>query len=511
MSSKVLGLGTAPVEAGDPTDGMCDPCRDKYRQSKDIERRCDRKGCTGTWTWTVAEQMEAFATQRPAPKRLCAQCQTLLDSLQDKQVPCAIPGCTRSAVLTRQQQLIAQSAEGTPAPTTNEAAPAKTDGVTFTGLLCDECAHVARKLKDRPVTCGINGCSRKWTWTADEQIQAFAAGKPNEPPRRMCAECRAEFGKLADREVRCRTSGCKNTWTWSRFDQLDACQAGKPAPKAPSRMCQRCFDLWSTLKDVERPCRRAGCKGTWTDKRGAQLARAVRGKGGDPYPRHCSNCEKELGDLEDREIKCRTEGCQGTWTWTKEQQLAAGVRPKIKEVAPAVAESEAQPAQLEAPAPATPAAEGTPAAEPAPQAGAAPTAARPEKKNKRNRRRRDPQPPERRCSACAEFLAGRKTQEIPCIQCGTPIFWPPESQLQTHLGIWAAPALCGACKLAQVSAAREAAREALRHASTAPVAEPAETASPADSAQKPAETASPADSTQKPAETASPADSAQNG
>jgi hypothetical protein len=84
-------------------------------------------------------------------------------------------------------------------------------------------------------------------------------------------------------------------------------------------------------------------------------------------------------------------------------------------------------------------------------------------KGKKNRRRREPQPPTRRCSACAEFLAGRKTQEIPCIQCGTPIYWPPESQLQTHLGNWAAPALCGACKLAQVTAAREAAREALRH------------------------------------------------
>jgi hypothetical protein len=89
-------------------------------------------------------------------------------------------------------------------------------------------------------------------------------------------------------------------------------------------------------------------------------------------------------------------------------------------------------------------------------------------KGKKNRRRREPQPPERRCSACAEFLAGRKTQEIPCIQCGTPIYWPPESQLQTHLGNWAAPALCGACKLAQVTAAREAARHALRHPELAP-------------------------------------------
>jgi hypothetical protein len=375
--------------------------------------------------------------------------------------------------MSREQQLVSQGQSP-------DAAPASTgNGVSFPGVYCDPCSQVSRRLKDREVSCGINGCSRKWTWKADEQIQAFAAGKPNEPPRRMCAECRLEFGKLGDREIRCRTSGCKSTWTWSRFDQLDVCVANKPVPKAPSHMCKRCFDAWSTLKDVERPCRRSGCKGTWSDKRGAQLARLVRGKAGDPYPRYCTECEKELGDLDDREITCRTEGCTGTWTWTKEQQLAAGVRPKFKDPdAPAAVPAE----QQAAPAPealAAPAAEGeaapSEAATPA-QAPAAAQAPKPGKnRNKKNKRRREPQPPEKRCSACAEFLGGKKTQEIPCMQCGTPIYWPPESQLQTHLGNWAAPTLCGSCKLAQVTAARDAAREALRHPHANPPAPPAET------------------------------------
>jgi hypothetical protein len=93
------------------------------------------------------------------------------------------------------------------------------------------------------------------------------------------------------------------------------------------------------------------------------------------------------------------------------------------------------------------------------------------KRNKR-KRKREVQPPVRRCAACAEFLANRKTQEIPCMQCGTPIFWPPESQLQTHLGNWAAPSICGACKLIQVTAARDAAREILRHQHPGPVEQP---------------------------------------
>jgi hypothetical protein len=403
-----------------------------------------------------------------------------------------VPGCTRTAQLTREQQLIAH---GQPDA---EPQPAKPGAVTLAGTMCEPCAQVSRRIKDREVNCGINGCSRKWIWKADDQIVAFAAGKPNEPPRRMCDSCRASFGKLGDREVRCRTSGCKNVWTWSRFDQLDACVADKTPPKAPSHMCQRCFDLWSTLKDVERPCRRSSCKGTWMDKRGAQLARAVRGKVGDPYPHLCTNCEKELGDLEDREIQCRTEHCPGTFTWTKEQQLAAGVRPKLKEPeAPAESpealpaasvDAPAAPAMIEA-APAEMA--GEPAAD---ETQAAPAEKHPSadavanggkgKKNKR-KRRREVQPPERRCAACAEFLANRKTQEIPCMQCGTPIFWPPESQLQTHLGNWAAPSICGACKLIQVNAARDAAREILRHQHPQPGEAAAAAAAAASSAPAP--------------------------
>lgn len=488
LSSKAFALGAGAGDADPATEGMCEPCREKSRRLQDVERKCDRPGCNNTWTWTAAAQLEAFASERPAPKRLCESCQSLLDSLEDKQVPCAVPGCQRSALLTKQDQLLAQ---GQPEA---EPEPRKPGGITLTGILCEPCEQVSRRIKDREVTCGINGCSRKWIWKADEQIVAFAAGKPNEPPRRMCDTCRAGFGKLADREVRCRTSGCKNTWTWSRFDQLDACQADKPVPKAPSHMCKRCFDLWSTLKDVERPCRRSGCKGTWMDKRGAQLARAVRGKTGDPYPHLCPNCEKELGDLEDREIPCRTENCPGTFTWTREQQLAAGVRPKLKDEAEqadhgataepsngangqAQASSETTTAEVPLAAAEANSEAAAKAAGPAAEAPASETGeARPEaaaqpapgkKKNKR-KRRREIQPPERRCAACAEFLANRKTQEIPCGQCGTPIFWPPESQLQTHLGNWAAPTLCGACKLVQVQAAREAARELLRQSHPQP-------------------------------------------
>ena len=67
-----------------------------------------------------------------------------------------------------------------------------------------------------------------------------------------------------------------------------------------------------------------------------------------------------------------------------------------------------------------------------------------------------------------DFLKDRKTIELPCKQCGTPIYWPPESQLQTHLGAWAEPAMCGACKRDAMEAARAVERQALRDAHPAP-------------------------------------------
>jgi hypothetical protein len=489
LSNKALALGGGAVAPDDPSAGMCEPCRNKLRSVRDVERHCERAGCTGTWTWPALAQVEAFATRRPPPRGLCAEDQAKLASLETKEVPCSSPGCTRVAVLSPRDQLMTPAPEAAPAAEAAQESAGETPasepagnnkkggeprrGATITGPLCSECERVVPKLRDRPVNCGIAGCNRKWFWRADEQLQYFLADRPPDPPpRRMCDECRANFGKLLDREVRCRTSGCKKTWTWARGDQLDACVAGKAPPKAPARMCESCFDTFSALKDVERPCRRGGCKGTWLDKRGAQLARAVRGKTGDPYPRYCSDCEKELGDLEDREVPCKTENCPGTHTWTKEQQLAAGVRPQKMldlEQAEATAQAEAESAAAAAPEVAEISPDGQVVVkDQAAQPGAP---GKRDRKRKNRKRRREIQPPERRCSACAEFLAAHKTLEIPCATCATPIYWPPESQLQTHLGNWAMPTICGACKRDATEAARKVAKEAIRDQMNAQAAE----------------------------------------
>jgi hypothetical protein len=356
---------------------------------------------------------------------------------------------------------------------------------------CGQCEGVFRKLKDRPVRCGINGCDKKWSWSALEQIEAYASGLPNDPPRRMCDRCKADFGAIADREVRCRTSGCKKTWTWTRGDQLDACLGGKPSPKAPHRMCESCNGVYRTLQDVERPCRRAGCKGTWLDKRGGQLARIVRGKTGDPYPQYCDNCAKDVVELEDRQIPCKTDNCTGTWTWAKTAQLAAGVRPELKDGKDGKDGKEgAAEAGPVASTVADVAAAAAIAAGVLPQAAAITPKSRSRKDKKK--RRRVIKPPERRCQDCSDFLKDKKTMEIPCSQCGTTISWPPESQLQTHLGAWAEPSLCGACKRDAVEAARAVQREALRHNPLIGAA--SETPAPVVEAAEPTTTTSPSPS-----------------
>lgn len=464
LAGQALKLGgRAEANPQDAGSAMCEPCRDKARTLSDALRSCERPGCTETWTWTVAEQLEAFAAHRPPPSRLCARDEAKLAELSDREVPCAVPGCVRNAVFSRRAQLVAGApdVEAVPPP-----------------LKCGPCENVYGKIKDRSCGCGVRSCRNKWVWTRDEQIQAYAAGLPNEPPRRLCETCEGEFGPLADRDVRCRTSGCKNTWSWSREAQLEVAVPGKPLPKAPARMCQRCLDLYSRLRDVERPCRRAGCKRTWTEKRGAQLARAVRGKTGDPFPHYCTECEKELGELEDRQVPCKTEHCTGTWTWTRAQQLAAGVRPvsaiEAEKTAARANETTHVPSVGEAPQSgearggaepkgATAAAE--PGAANGPDGtgqGAVPAASPGQRKRRKRRRRREVRPPDRRCDACVAFLKDRTTREISCVQCHTPIFWPPESQLQTHLGNWPEPTLCGACRRDLTEAARAAEREALR-------------------------------------------------
>ncbi len=406
---------------------MCDPCREAYAKTKDVERPCNRPGCTGTRTWSVAQQMEAFATKRPPPAGLCADDERRLAALADKNIPCAVPGCTRTSVFSRRAQLLAGAPDIEPPLPTQR---------------CGQCEGVFRKLKDRPVRCGINGCDKKWMWPAlTSRSRPTRPGLTNDPPRRMCDQLQGRLRR--DRRPRGPLPhlGLQEDLDLVARRPAGRAVAGKATPKAPHRMCESCNGIYRTLQDVERPCRRSGCKGVWIDKRGGQLARAVRGKTGDPYPQYCEDCSKNIVELEDKQLPCKTDNCTGTWTWTKAAQLAAGVRPELKESDEPVVTSTVRPGRG-----------GRRRGGGRAARGGRDTLEQEGKK----KRKRAIQPPERRCENCSDFLKDKKTLEIPCKQCGTPIYWPPESQLQTHLGAWAEPAMCGACKRDAMEAVRNA-------------------------------------------------------
>src|SRR5262249_13664103 len=61
MASTGKGLklgGRGAADPSDPASSMCDPCREKLAKTSDLERPCDRPGCSGKWTWPVAAQLE---------------------------------------------------------------------------------------------------------------------------------------------------------------------------------------------------------------------------------------------------------------------------------------------------------------------------------------------------------------------------------------------------------------------------------------------------------------------
>lgn len=209
-------------------------------------------------------------------------------------------------------------------------------------------------LDDRRIPCKVDGCDNTWTWTAQEQIQAF--GQP--PPRRMCSEHSEQLGAVIDREVPCSNPGCERTWTWPKTAQLAQLQrTGSSEP--PRRVCPACIEEERDLADREVPCRVDGCKRTWTWARDAQLKHRTwarrhaeeeaagtvpqvsepRGPGGkrrrrrkqrvdihEAPPRMCLPCRDKAARIVEHEVPCKVHGCTRTTLLDRESQLRAWAR-----------------------------------------------------------------------------------------------------------------------------------------------------------------------------------------
>ncbi len=369
---QMLAFGEGRTE---PPQRMCDDCYAIYKGIEEKEVPCAREGCDNTWTWKPMSQLVHFKSTGSwdPPHRLCSHCRQEADGLSDRQVPCRVPGCDNTWTWRAKDQMLAGAPD-------KEVRPPR--------RMCETCYARFKTLQDRQVPCRMDGCGNTWTYRREDQLADLVRGV-TEPAPRMCDSCYARFKTLDDREVPCRVDGCDGTWHWPRLPQLQAWldSGTDEPPQPPQRMCSRCSRIYSQLQDREVACAIPGCQGTWTDRRGAQLARIRRGEDEAPPSRICDDCRALLDELHDVEVPCSTEGCRGTWTWKRGAQLRA-IRA----------------------------------------AG-----------------RRDVTPPHRQCDSCRGFLKSHPAKVIHCRDCGAEIPWSSENQLKVHLGLWKEPVLCGLC------------------------------------------------------------------
>jgi hypothetical protein len=324
---------------------------------------CKMDGCDRTWTWSAAEQIQAFG--QPPPRRMCAEHYALhhavLQNASDREVRCSNPWCERTWTWPKSVQLALLQRN----PRATNAADLEPPSRP-----CDTCTREERELADAEIACRVDGCKRTWTWSRDAQLKHRAwlkhapqldrgrnddqederrgrrrrrrrgAKSPADPPPRMCEPCRQRLGTLVDREGGCKVHGCTRTVTIDRESQLRAWAAlGTTAldveAPLPKRMCEVCREFCRLHSDREVPCGRPGCDRTWTYKTGAQLQAFLAGRFEDPL-RLCETCMSGAAahDLLARQdgtevapegaesMPCVVIGCDGVWYWIAGMSIA---------------------------------------------------------------------------------------------------------------------------------------------------------------------------------------------
>jgi hypothetical protein len=193
------------VDAQELPSRMCADCARSYGELADQELPCKVPGCKNTWTWKRGAQLKErrkeekraskqAATretdssteptadadaQKPAdksveaPSRACADCQKLLDTWADKELPCSNrdEGCVRTFTWTRMAQIISLRRTG-------EARPPK--------HMCQPCAEFMKGRTTKTILC--QKCSAELHWPPRSQLMTFL-GKWVEPT--LCGSCRA--------------------------------------------------------------------------------------------------------------------------------------------------------------------------------------------------------------------------------------------------------------------------------------------------------------------------------
>lgn len=310
--------------------------------------QCKVDGCTRTWMWTAAEQIESFG--QPPPRRMCAEHLAATNTAADLQIGCSNPWCERTWTWTRSAQLAAVQRSGPRRPDGEPQAPSR---------VCDHCIREEKELPDAEVACRVDGCTGTWTWARDAQLKhrAWLRHQPAQPrhesvgeggrgrrrrrgrsqsndgpPPRMCESCRQRMAALVDRETLCKVHGCTRQVKIDRESQLRAWVAAGDRNLAevalPKRMCEVCREFCRLHRDREVACARPDCTGTWTYKSGAQLQAFLAGHFEDPA-RLCAECvasghaQKQSAALSGIEtMPCVVPLCDGIWHYAVGMTIA---------------------------------------------------------------------------------------------------------------------------------------------------------------------------------------------
>ena len=265
-----------------PPSRICDDCQAEEKSLSDREAPCKIEGCKRTWLWTRDAQLkhrtwlrrsgeegepegkgrgrgrrrkQRRASVHEPPPRMCEPCRARLAKLTEREGPCKVHGCTRQAKIDRDTQLRAWAAMGTE---DIDAEPS-----SLPRRMCDVCREFCKNHPDREVPCGRPGCDKTWTFKTGAQLQAFLAGRL-EDPMRLCDECgKGDFMQLerpagapAGAEVMpCVVLGCDGVWYWLPGTQL---APANPGDEPPDRMCaEHRARIGATAKVVTKPTENA--------------------------------------------------------------------------------------------------------------------------------------------------------------------------------------------------------------------------------------------------------------
>ena len=102
------------------------------------EVKCKVHGCNNMVHISSKMAMQNVVDGKSAPARMCDECFALLQTLEDKEVPCSTPGCEGKWVWTKYQQLVAMRSGHTTPPRG----------------FCDECHGKMKEMQDRQIPSG---------------------------------------------------------------------------------------------------------------------------------------------------------------------------------------------------------------------------------------------------------------------------------------------------------------------------------------------------------------------